>query len=111
MSMNKYKIIWSPQAYKDLQSIHFYIKKHLKEKNIANNIVKKILNSILELSYLPEKYVKVQNFYHNEKNIRKMPVNNYVVIYEFNNSTRTSFHFTYFSWYSKLFRKFIINYI
>ncbi len=95
--MKNYKITWSPKAYKDLQNIHFYIEYYFKEKNIANNIVKKLLNSILDLSYLPEKYVKIQNFTNKTKNIRKMLVNNYTVIYEVNSNTRTSLYFTYFS--------------
>ena len=96
--MRKYKVIWSPKAYKDLQNIHFYIEYYLKEKNIANKVAKKILNLISSLSYSPEKYVKIQNFNEKTNNIRRMPVDNYVVIYKVDNNTRTSFYITYFSW-------------
>ena len=77
--------------------IKHYIKNHLKEKNIAINVVKRILNSILDLSYLPEKHVRVQIFNEKTKNVRKMSVNNYLVIYEVKLDTRTSFYSTYFS--------------
>lgn len=93
--MKKYKITWSPKAHKDLLNIHFYIEYYLKEKNTADNMIKKLLNSVLDLNYLPEKYMKIQNFDDQTKNIRKMPVNNYTVIYEVHNNTRTSFHITY----------------
>ncbi|MBO5413100.1 MAG: type II toxin-antitoxin system RelE/ParE family toxin [Clostridia bacterium] len=108
--MKKYKIIWSPKAYMDLQNIHFYIEYYLREKITANNVVKRILDSISNLSYLPEKYVKLKNFNDKTKNLRKMPINNYLVIYEINNNTRTSLHFTYFSWKPKLFKQIIVKY-
>ena len=95
--IKKYKIIWSPRARDDLRNIKHYIKNHLKEKNIAINVVKRILNSILDLSYLPEKHVRVQIFNEKTKNVRKMSVNNYLVIYEVKLDTRTSFYSTYFS--------------
>ena len=31
--INKYKIIWSPNAHYELQNIKYYIKNYLKEKN------------------------------------------------------------------------------
>lgn len=108
--MKKYKIAWAPKAYTDLQNIHFHIEYYLKEKITANTVIKKLLNSILNLSYLPEKYVKIQGFNDKTKNIRRMPVDNYLVIYEIDNNTRTSLHFTYFSWKSKLFKQIIIRY-
>lgn len=95
--MKKYKITWSPNANKDLENIHFYIEYYLQEKNTANNVVKKLLKSILNLSYSPEKYVKIQDFDDKTKNIRRMPVDNYSIIYEVDNNTRTSHNFTYFS--------------
>lgn len=95
--MKKYKIIWSPKAKQDLQNIHFYIKYYLKEENTANNIIKKILNLISDLCYLPEKYMKIQSSKYKNENIRKMPVGNYIVIYKVNIETRTSIYLTYFS--------------
>lgn len=80
-----------------MQNIHFYIEYYFKEKNTASKIVNKILNSILSLSYLPEKYVKLESWNDNTKNVRKMKVNNYIIIYEVNKEKRTSIHFTYFS--------------
>lgn len=108
--MKKYKITWSPKARGDLDNIHFYIEYYLKEKNTANNIVKKLLNLIANLKYLPERYTKIQSFKDKTKNIHRMLVNNYVVIYEINENTRASFHLTYFSQFTKLFKS-IINYI
>ncbi len=97
MTIKKYKITWSPQAYSDLQKIHFYLKYYLKEPNISNNLIKELLSSISSLSYFPEKFTKIQYSYKKTKNIRRMLINNYVVLYEVNTNTRSSFYFTYFS--------------
>ena len=95
--MKIYKIIWSPKARNDLQNIHFYIEYYFKEKSTANKIVNRILNSISNLSYLPEKYVKIQDWEDKSKNVRKMKVNNYIIIYEVDKEKRPSLYFTYFS--------------
>ena len=65
MTSKNYQITWSPQIHNDLQNIHFYIKYYLKEINIADNLIKKLLNSILDLSYFPEKYKRII-YPHNE---------------------------------------------
>ena len=92
--MNKYKIIWSPKAYDDLQNIHAYITYKLKEKHIANNVIKKILNSIASLNYLPEKYIRIYKSDPKAKNWRKLAIDNYIVIYEVEDNTRSSIYFT-----------------
>ncbi len=87
--MNKnYKITWSPSAYKDLQNIYSYIKYFLKEKNTANKIVKKILYAISNLNYFPERYIKLKDPKFAVKNIRKMYVYKYNIIYEINEEIR-----------------------
>jgi len=86
--MKKYKITWSPTARNDLDNIHYYIEHFLKEKDIANNMINKLLQSISDLDYLPEKYVKVESSHYIAKNIRKMIVCNYIVIYEVGNHIR-----------------------
>ena len=84
----KYKIIWSPNAYKDLQNIYSYIKYCLKEKNIANKTVQKILYSISSLNYFPERYIKLKSSKFEIRNIRKMYTYKYNIIYEVNEKFR-----------------------
>ena len=41
MTTKLFKVTWSPSAYADIQNIYYYIKKFLKEPEIANNLSKK----------------------------------------------------------------------
>lgn len=93
--MDKYKIIWSPQAYEDLDKIHFYIEHFLKEPQISNNILNKILKLVDSLKFFPERYPKVFNIAI--ENIHRVAINNYIVIYKVDNYSRSNIYFTYFS--------------
>lgn len=106
--MNKYKITWSPHTKEELNKIYSYISYYLQEPNIANNLLKKILCSISSLEYFPERYLKIYNYKSKSKNLHRLLVNKYIIIYEVNNSTRTSFYSTYISRESKLFKSIII---
>lgn len=81
--MKEYRIILEPQFKEELNSI-LYLFPH-------SNITRKklhteIRNTVLSLEFLPERYGKINKY---EKlrieNIRKLPINKYVVIYEVDN--------------------------
>ena len=52
---------------------------------------------------MPERYIEIDIYKGKPRNIRKLPIKDYLIIYEVNKNKRTNFHFTYFSLYSKLF--------
>ena len=106
--MNKYKITWSPKARKDLKNIYNYIAYNLGEKNVAKKQITNIIDSISTLETFPQRYLKLFDYNPYSPNVRRLPVNKYVVIYEVNNNTRSSLHFTHLSWQPKLFKIFII---
>lgn len=83
--ISKYKIIWSPKAKQDLQSIDFYICNILNQKNVAKSIIKRILKSISKLSILPERYARINIL---NKNIRKININNYITLYAVNQTNK-----------------------
>ena len=95
--MNKYNVIWSPTANTDLNNIYTYIAYNLTETYIANKIVKKILNSISVLTYFPERYPKCFYYINKSKNIRKLSINKFIIIYEIDNISRESLYFTHIS--------------
>lgn len=93
--IKKYKIITYPSFEEDLEKIYNYLSNILKEPNIANNLYGKVIHQISSLKYFPERNMKIFKF--NKKNVRRMIIYNYVLIYEVKRNTRSGFYITYFS--------------
>lgn len=79
--MRKYNIIWSPNFKRELESIYNYICNKLNAKIIADNLYNQIINQIYSLKYYPERYQKLNI---KDENIRRLIVNNYIIIYKIN---------------------------
>ena len=92
----KYIIKLAPTFEKDLEKIYEYIAFNLQEPHIAKKLYNKIIQKLYSLQYFPERFVKIFN--HKNQNLRRLLINNYAVIYEVDNNTRTSFYITYFSY-------------
>lgn len=94
---DKYIIRQTSSFEKELEKIYLYITFRLKEPKIAKKIFRKVKKEIYSLQYSPERYTKIFNDKNTNRNIRRMLVNKYLIIYEVDNNTRTSIHFTYIS--------------
>ena len=88
----KYQIKLRNKFKDELDQIYLYLSKILKEPSIANNFHKKVYKTISTLSYFPERYQKISI----TKNIRRIPINGYIILYSVNHNTRSSFYSTYF---------------
>ena len=80
----KYTVIISYQAEKELNEIVRYIQEELLEPNIAKNLFFKIKKLILELENFPDKFPIIKNEYMMRNDIRKCSIKNYVIIYRVN---------------------------
>ena len=80
--MIKYKINYSSHFKRELRDIYYYIYYHLNSPNAAKSLLVKIKDYISSLYLFPEGYSKVYipNSSRNY-NIRKIPINNYIIIY------------------------------
>lgn len=87
-SILKYSINITPTFGKELEQIYQYMVDNLKVPNIANKFNKKVKNSIFSLTYFPERFSKI--LISNSNNLRKLIVDNYIIIYEVNSNKRTS---------------------
>lgn len=94
---NKYTIFPTSAFKEELEEVMYYIRHKLKEPLTAKRFYKKVVNEIKSLKFMPERYKAIEKIYNRSKVLRKTSVNNYVIIYEVNNNTRTSIHFIYFS--------------
>ena len=81
--MKEYRIILEPQFKEELNSI-LYLFPHF---NITRKkLHTEIRNTVLSLEIFPERYNKIvetQNI--KEENIRKLPINKFIVVYQVDN--------------------------
>lgn len=78
----------------EVKEIYRYLAITLREPSVANNLYRKIRRKIDTLKYLLERYSGISNL---NQNIRRLLVDNYVIVYEIKKDTRTNIYFTYFS--------------
>ena len=95
--IDKYMIRTSPTFEEELTKIYKYILYQQRKPISAKTFYRKVIKEIYYLKYFPERYVKISSYKNQNKNLRRLPINKYVVIYEVKNDTRTSIYFTYFS--------------
>ena len=78
----------------EVKEIYRYLAITLREPSVANNLYRKIRRKIDTLKYLPERYSGISNL---NQNIRRLLVDNYVIVYEIKKDTWSNIYFTYFS--------------
>lgn len=92
MILNKQFDVYPTRIYKqELSDIIHYLKYELKESLIAKEFYDLVINRTLTLSFMPERYTRISIFNNVSRNLRKMHIGNYVVIYEVNNDLKKVF--------------------
>jgi len=83
-----YNVKITGQARSDLKMIYEYIANVLMEPSIAEKQYSRIENAIYSLNHMPERYQQYENEAWQSRNLRAMPVNNYLVFYTVDNENR-----------------------
>ena len=76
-----YAVIYSPEALDDLRNIYAYIAVSLKAPVTARALVNRIREEVRALDCMPRRYAAVEHEPWRSMEIRKMPVDNFVVYY------------------------------
>ena len=79
--MKEYSVIIQPQFLEELEVILYFFQNRYQTKR---KVYTEVRNTVSSLSIFPERYSKINNNF-NTRNLRKLPINKYVVIYEVNN--------------------------
>lgn len=82
--VKQYEIRFDKFAKQELKKIHHYISEILLEPQIANKLVIKISNSIINLKYYPEAFPMLYNL----NQVRKLIVKNYNILYSINKNQK-----------------------
>lgn len=98
----EYRVLPTTTFKEELGDIIYYIKRKLKEPILAKRLYQKVIKEINSLTIMPERFQEIRLAHEENRILRKMHLSNYIIIYEVKRNTRTSFYFTYISWYTKL---------
>lgn len=77
----KYSIRFTEQAVNDLHEIYNYIAIQLQARQSARNQLARLKKEIASLEQMPERYRRYDHEKWQEKNLRVLPVDNYLVFY------------------------------
>ena len=89
MDMTSYKIVVQRSAQNDLHGAWEYIAIELREPAIAARVLNKLEQAIMSLSEMPHRYAALADKLLKSKEIRRLPVENYLVFYIVQEDTKT----------------------
>ena len=81
MMENRYKVIIEKYAKEDIISIFNYISNTLLNRAAAVSFIQKIENKFAAISFFPKSAPFINNEYIDNKNIRKLCIDNYIAFY------------------------------
>lgn len=84
-----YQVMLTPQAQSDLREIFKYIAVDLQSVQNATGQLDRLEKAIVSLNQMPERYRVYDKPKWRERNLRIMPVDNYLVFYIPNHSSET----------------------
>ena len=82
-----YEIKQTKQFELELRNIYNYLLFHFQEPITAEKNLRNIIEKVYSLQYYPERFPRITTYNHDNYNLRKLSVKNYIVIYQVNNDT------------------------
>lgn len=79
--MNSWKIVYTEHAENDLRDIYEYIAFSLLEPEIAKKQARRIIDAVAKLKKMPLRFQSYDKAPWNNKGMRVMSINNYIVFY------------------------------
>ena len=79
---NKYTYMFTPLAEQDIDSVLEYISEKLHNEKAANDLLDKVVQAIGQACVLPYGFPDCGVYFISDENIRHVPIDNYILIYE-----------------------------
>ena len=93
--IDKFEILPTDAFISEFEEFIYYIKRKLKQPVAAKKFYNLVTKEINSLQFMPERYKRIKTNYKS-RNIRRMLLNKYIIVYEVNKDIRASFYSTYF---------------
>lgn len=87
MDTNKYKVIITPTAIKEISRIYEYISENLYAEKAAKNLMKQVEEEVQKLKYAPKIHTKIEKLDELQRSYRRIVIKNYVILYTIDENT------------------------
>jgi plasmid stabilization system protein ParE len=87
-SKETFEVEFTNQYTEEITEIYEYIVNNLKEDNIAKKLLNEVNEKVLNLSYMPEMYMKIGKSDKLKREYHRMVIKNYAVLYTVDNEKR-----------------------
>lgn len=77
----KYEIEFTEECRKEIDEIYEYISEKLRSENSAKRLMKKMRNTVMDLSESPSLYMKIEKKDKLKRDFRRIVIDNFVVLY------------------------------
>ena len=91
MDINKFKIIVTPTAYREINKIYEYILYELDSRNAAKKLMEEIENKVQSLKYSPKIHSVISKVDELKRQYRRIVVKNYIILYTIDEEKREVF--------------------
>ena len=78
---NPFEVEFTEECIEEMMEIYEYISNNLKENNVAKGLMTEVTDRVLDLSNLPELYMKIGKVDRLKREYHRMVVKNYVILY------------------------------
>lgn len=91
MDTKKYKVVITPTAYNEIDSIYNYITMNLYAEKAAKKLMNKVEEKVQKLKYSPKMYNEIRKIDELKKIYRRIVIDNYVILYTIDENNNTVF--------------------
>lgn len=81
MNTNKYEVIITPTAYKEINKIYEYISENLYAKKAAKDLMRKVEEVVQNLKYAPKIHTIIEKFDEEKREYRRIVIKNFIILY------------------------------
>ncbi len=81
MNTNKYKVIITPTAFKEISRIYDYISEDLYAEKAAKSLMEQVEIEVQKLKYAPKIHTEIEKFDELQRRYRRIVIKNYIILY------------------------------